>query len=169
LAILPILTAGDPRLRDKARKVRRIDDSVRKLIDDMAETMRVAHGVGLAATQVGVPLRVVVIEMPAEEEGEKPELKVLVNPQIVRRSREVLMDEACLSVPGFTGEVKRHEVVTVKALDRTGKEYRIKGEGLLAQALQHEMDHLDGRLYVDFAERVETPEEKAEREGQELP
>ena len=162
MAVRPILQIGDPRLRQKAKRVSRIDDSIQRLIDDLIDTMRAAQGVGLAATQVGVPLRIAVIELPpGEPEGPKPEVIVLINPQIVRTSGEELMDEACLSIPGFAGEIRRFRNVTVKALNRQGKEFRVKGTGLLAQALQHEIDHLDGVLYVDRAERVEKLEERA--------
>ena len=112
----------------------------------MIETMHAAPGVGLAAPQVGVPLRVIVIGMPEEEEI------VLINPQIVRRSGERLITEGCLSVPGYFGEVQRAQRVTVKGKDLSGKEIRIKAEELLAQALEHEIDHLNGLLYIDHLE-----------------
>jgi peptide deformylase len=161
VAIRPIRLAGDPVLRQKAKKVRVIDESVQKLIDDMIETMRDAPGVGLAANQVGVLLRVVVIEIPEEDdrpsaEGPRRELYTLINPQIVKRSGQRQLEEGCLSVPGYKAEVPRSVSVTVKGLDRTGKEIRIKAEdNLLAEALEHELDHLNGVLYIDHLESME--------------
>ena len=159
MAALEIRTLPDQVLRRKARKVGAIDGSIQKLIDDMIDTMRANSGVGLAAPQVGVPLRIVVIEMPGEE------VITLINPQIVKRQGERVVDEACLSVPGYQGEINRSVIVKVKAQDRRGKEIRIKGEGLLAQALEHETDHLDGALYLDH---VESPD-KLRRLDQEMP
>jgi peptide deformylase len=130
-------------LRQKARRVSQVDRPIQKLIDDMIETMKKAPGVGLAAPQVGVPLRLAVIEVDDK-------ITVIVNPEIIKASGEVELDEGCLSVPGFWGRLNRAERVSIKALDRSGKEIRIRdAEGLFAQALQHEIDHLDGRLYVD--------------------
>jgi peptide deformylase len=126
--------------------VRFIDKSIQKLIDDMIETMYEASGVGLAANQVGVPLRVAVIHAPEQD------VVVLINPEMVRRSEEVEMEEACLSVPGYKGQVKRSVAVVVKGLNRKGKDIRIKADGLVAHALQHELDHLNGILYVDRLE-----------------
>lgn len=159
MAVLEIRTLPDQVLRRRARKVSAIDGSIQKLIDDMIDTMRANSGVGLAAPQVGVPLRIVVIEMPGEE------VITLINPQIVKRQGERVVDEACLSVPGYQGEINRSVIVKVKAQDRRGKEIRIKGDGLLAQALEHETDHLNGTLYID---RVESPD-KLRRLDQELP
>jgi len=149
MAVLPILTYPNPLLRYKARRVRNIDGSIQRLIGDMIETMHHAQGVGLAAPQVGVPLRVAVIELPGEKTIS------LVNPQIVKRSGERMVEEGCLSVPGYRGEIKRSLRVTVKGLDRSGREVRLKGEGLLAQALEHEIDHLNGTLYIDHLESLE--------------
>jgi len=143
MTIQRIRTLPDPVLRQKAKRVASIDGSIQKLIDDMVETMRAASGVGLAAPQIGVPLRIVVIEMP--EEG----VITLINPQIIKRQGEREVEEACLSVPGYQGEVKRSVTVKVKAQNRQGKEIRLKGEGLLAHALEHELDHLAGVLYID--------------------
>lgn len=141
--IRPILVVGNPVLRQKAKKVSQVDRTLQKLIDDMIETMKKAPGVGLAAPQVGVPLRLAVIEVDDK-------ITVIVNPEIIKSSGEVELDEGCLSVPGFWGQVNRAERVSVKALDRNGKELRIRdAEGLFAQALQHEIDHLDGHLYID--------------------
>ena len=149
MAVLPLCSRHDPALRRKAKKVPRIDDSIQRLIDDMIDTMRAASGVGLAAPQIGVSLRIAVIEVPGED------VIVLINPEIVKLGGERLLTEACLSVPGYYGEITRSEWVKVKALDRNGREFRVKGEGLLAQALEHEMDHLKGTLYVDHLESTE--------------
>lgn len=149
MAVLPIRIVPDPILRRKAKRVRSIDGSIQKLINDMRETMHSASGVGLAAPQVGVPLRVIVIDIPEQEEIS------LVNPEIVRRKGERLVNEGCLSVPGYIGEVKRSESVTVKGRDQTGKEIRIKAEELLAQALEHEINHINGILYIDQLESID--------------
>jgi peptide deformylase len=150
MAVLPLTKMNDPVLHQKAKRVRRIDDSIQKLIDDMIETM---HGVGgaagLAAPQVGVPLQVIVVEMPEDE------LVTLINPEIVRCSEEYEVMEGCLSLPGYRGKIKRWESVTVKGRDRNGKEVRLKAEGLLAQALQHEVDHINGVVYIDHLESKE--------------
>ena len=146
MANLTIRVLPDPVLRQKAKKVTSMDKSVQRLIDDMIETMHVACGVGLAAPQVGVSLRICVIEMPDEE------VITLINPEIIERKGERFIDEACLSVPGYQGEIKRSVAVKVKALDRKGKEIRLKGDELLAQALEHEIDHLNGVLYIDHIE-----------------
>ncbi len=160
MAVLQIRTLPDPVLRQKAKRVNKIDGSIQKLIDDMIDTMRANSGVGLAAPQIGVSLRIAVIEMPEEE------VITLINPQVIRRKGECVLVEACLSVPGYQGEIKRSVTVKVKAQDRQGKEIRLKGEELLAQALEHETDHLNGTLYIDH---VESPEKLFEiiREGEE--
>ncbi len=165
MAILPIRMAGDPVLRQKAKKVRTIDASIQKLIDDMIETMRDAPGVGLAGNQVGVPLRVAVIEVPEEtEEGEDDaprepparQLYTLINPQIVKRSGRRRLEEGCLSLPGYKAELTRSVSVTVKGLSRDGREVRIKAQdNLLAEALEHEIDHLNGVLYIDHLETLD--------------
>lgn len=150
MAILPIRSLPDPVLRRKAKRVGIIGNSVQKLIDDMLETMHAVPGrVGLAAPQVGVSLRVIVIGIPEEEDI------VLINPELVRTKGEQLVDEGCLSLQGYVAEIKRAESVTVKGLDRNGKKIRIKGDGLLAQALQHEIDHLNGTIYVDHLESTD--------------
>ena len=133
-------------LRQKAKRVPTIDGSIQRLIDDMIETMQQTGGVGLAAPQVGVSLRVVVLQMPDEEPI------AIVNPEIVKRSGEREVMEGCLSLPCYFGEIKRSESVTVKGRDRQGKPIRIKATGLLAQALEHELDHLNGKLYIDHIE-----------------
>ena len=163
-----ILTAEAPVLRQKAKRVTKYDQALRTLIDDMFETMGSAHGVGLAAPQVGVPLRVVVIEIPADEEAGTPSARyVLCNPEIVKAIGEATEEEGCLSLPGYVGEVTRAEVVTVKGYNAEGKPVRVKGDGLLARALQHEIDHLDGVLFVDRLESLDklrrVGEEQAER------
>jgi peptide deformylase len=143
MAVLPIRVLPDPVLRQKSKRIRYIDGSLHQLIGNMLETMHAAPGVGLAAPQVGILLRVIVIGIPGEED------RVLINPEIVRRTGERLVDEGCLSIPGYIGQIKRAEVVTVKGLDQNGKKIRIKAEELLAQALEHEIDHLNGVLYID--------------------
>ena len=148
MSLLHLRTIPDPALRQKARRVTRIDDALQRLIDDMIDTMREANGVGLAANQVGVLQRVVVIEVP-EEEGL---VRVLINPEIVRREGERTVEEGCLSIPGYRGELPRSVKVRARALDRDGKPIRIKAEGLLAQALEHETDHINGTLYIDHLE-----------------
>jgi peptide deformylase len=148
LAILPIVRAGAPVLREKARRVRTIDNSIHRLIEDMWETMYDAPGVGLAAPQIGVPLRVVVIDV--REPHHEP--VALINPEIVKRSGERQCDEGCLSVPGFRGEITRSVKVLARGLDpNTGKEIRIRAENdLMAEALEHEIDHVNGILYIDY-------------------
>jgi peptide deformylase len=148
MVIRRIFTADEPMLREKAKKVSHFDASLHRLLDDLLETMRDAPGIGLAANQIGVPLRVAVIEL-------EEKVTELINPQIVRASGEVIDWEGCLSIPGFVAEVKRAAKVTVKAQDRHGKEFRIKGEELFARALQHEIDHLNGILYIDYLESLE--------------
>lgn len=164
MAVRPIVVAGVPVLRQKAKRVSRFDRNLQVLIEDMIETMRAAPGVGLAAPQIGVPLRVVVIEVDDV-------VTILVNPEVVKALGEEELDEGCLSVPGYWGRIKRAESVVVKARDRFGKEIRIKGDGLLGQALQHETDHLNGLLYIDHPGVLESlrrsrPEQTREpREG----
>jgi peptide deformylase len=146
MAVRVIRVLPDPVLRQKAKKVTNIDKSVQRLIDDMIETMRAAPGVGLAAPQIGVPLRVVVIEIPGDE------VMALINPEIAKRHGDRMVQEGCLSIPGYQGEVKRSVWVKVKARDRQGRNIRLKGEELMAQALEHEIDHINGVLYVDHVE-----------------
>lgn len=154
MVIRKIRHLPDEVLRRKAKKVTTIDRATQRLIDDMVETMHAASGVGLAAPQVGVSRRVIVLQMPAEDE-KKPELIVMVNPELVKGSEEGEVQEACLSVPGYLGQIKRFATVTVKGLDRRGRPIRVRATGLMAQVLQHELDHLDGKLYID---RIESPE-----------
>jgi len=143
----PIVRYGKPGLQSKAAPVEAFDTDLNRLIDDMVETMYAAPGVGLAAPQVGVPLRVCVIDLSVGKRG--GELFALVNPEFVERDGMQLEDEGCLSVPGFTAIVPRPARVVVRARDRHGAERTIEGTGLLARALQHELDHLDGRLFLD--------------------
>ncbi len=149
MAVLQIRTLPDPVLRQKAKKVTKIDASIKRLIDDMIDTMRAASGAGLAAPQIGVSLRIAVIELPDEE------VITLINPQVIKRIGARILEEGCLSVPGYRGEIKRSVTVKVKAQDRQGKEFRLKAEELLAQALEHEIDHLNGVLYIDHLEGSE--------------
>src|SRR5215207_9523381 len=148
--IRPIVVVGHPVLRQKAKRVTQVDRAIQRLIDDMIETMRAAPGVGLAAPQVGIPLRIAVIEVDEN-------VTVIINPEIVKIAGEHELDEGCLSVPGFWGRLNRAERVSVKAQDRSGREQRIRdAEGLFAQALQHEIDHLDGHLYIDRMESLDS-------------
>jgi peptide deformylase len=148
VVIRRILTVEEPMLREKTKKVTHFDASLHRLLDDLLETMRDAPGIGLAANQVGVPLRVAVIEL-------EEKVTELVNPQIVRSGGEILDWEGCLSIPGFVAEVTRAAKVTVKAQDRNGRQFRIKADALFARALQHEIDHLNGILYIDYLESLE--------------
>ena len=145
--IRPILRYGDRGLTAPALPVTRFDAELHRLIDDMVETMYAAPGVGLAATQIGIPLRIFVIDLSI---GQKSgELIALVNPEFVQRDGLQIEEEGCLSVPGFNATVVRPSRVVVKGTDRDGDERTIEGNGLLARAFQHEMDHLDGKLFVD--------------------
>ena len=146
MTIRQLRALPDPTLRQKAKRVSTIGSSIQHLIDDMVETMQQAKGVGLAAPQVGVSLRVVVLQMPGEEPI------TIINPQIVKRNGEREVSEACLSVPGYAGEIKRSVSVTVKGRDRQGKAIRLRATDLMAQALEHELDHLNGALYIDHIE-----------------
>lgn len=143
----PILRLGDSILTEPTRPVDHITPEIEKLIDDMIETMYAAPGIGLAAPQVGVPLRIFVIDLSV---GRDPAgLSVMINPEFVEREGMQLEEEGCLSVPGFTATVARPKRVVVRGLDRQGEEHRVEGTGLLARALQHEMDHLQSCLFVD--------------------
>jgi peptide deformylase (EC 3.5.1.88) len=163
MAILDIVTFPDPFLRLKAKQVTKFDAELQTLIENMFETMRAAPGVGLAAPQIGESVRLVVVEYTEDEdENAKPKKYVLINPEIVKRSEETVTDlEGCLSLPGLVGSVERHQSVTVKAKNRFGKPLKIEAEEWLARIFQHEIDHLDGVLYIDRAEEVfePTPEE----------
>ncbi len=173
MTVRKIVTPPNPTLRRKALKVRAFGPSLQTLIDDMIETMRVAPGVGLAAPQVDTSQRVIVVEYaePSEDPDTpaKPaKLYAVVNPEIARTSNEtVLGNEACLSLPGFMGEVERYESVTVKGLDRHGNDFKLKPKGFLARIFQHEIDHLNGVLFIDHATEVWRIEEMAA--GEDLP
>jgi peptide deformylase len=147
LLLRPILRYGERPLHTPAEPVTRFDDDLRHLVGDMIETMYGAPGIGLAATQIGIPLRIFVIDLSV---GRNPnELIVMVNPEFVERHGAQLEEEGCLSVPGFNATVLRPARVVVKGLDRNGQPQQIEGQGLLARAFQHEMDHLDGRVFLD--------------------
>ena len=175
MAVLPILTAESPILRHKSRPVKAFDGDLQSLVEDMLETLWQANGLGLAAPQVGVLKRLIVIEMPTEGSGEDDKAEprprrrlVLVNPEITSREGEELDEEGCLSIPGYAGQVKRATAVTVRAQTIKGKRTRLTADGLLARALQHEIDHLDGVLYIDRVEKAEdirklAPEERWDR------
>jgi peptide deformylase len=147
MAIRSILHYPDPRLRQKAAPVTTFTPAIRKLVDDMAETMYAAPGVGLAATQIGEPHRIFLVDIAGEDEPSK--LHVFVNPEIVKTEGERCAAEGCLSFPGITEEIKRAATVTVRALDKEGQPFELSAEGLLAVAIQHENDHLDGVLMID--------------------
>jgi len=167
MALLPILTYPDPRLHTVAQPVQAVDARIQQLIADMFETMYEAHGIGLAATQVNVHERLIVIDI---SEGRDQPL-VLINPEIIWASPEKkINDEGCLSVPGIYDGVERHERVHVRALDADGKEQLIEAEGLLAICIQHEMDHLMGKVFVEYLSplkrnRIKTKMLKSQREA----
>ncbi|SET69019.1 peptide deformylase [Thalassotalea agarivorans] len=168
MAILPVLRFPDERLRTKATNVEQIDDKIRRIVEDMLETMYAEKGVGLAATQVDVHKRIVVMDV--SEEGNDP--KVFINPEIIKKSEETFInEEGCLSVPGCYAKVTRHERVTVKALDKDGKEFTLDGDELLSICIQHELDHLAGVLFVDYLsplkrKRIQTKLDKEARLAQ---
>ncbi len=169
MSLRTIITAEDSRLRQRARKVRSISPALQTLIDDMIETMRAAPGVGLAATQLAVGQRVIVVEYREDEADAEAPLKLfaVVNPDISHRSNEMVNGvEGCLSIPGYAGDVERHTWVTVKGLNRHGRPFRLKARGWLARIFQHEIDHLDGVLFIDRATRVWKPEPEPEASGQ---
>jgi peptide deformylase len=150
MSLLPILRYPDPRLHTVAARVHRIDDKIRQLIKDMADTMYAAPGVGLAATQVDVHLRVIVIDVSETHD----QLRVFVNPEIVAATGESDCEEGCLSVPGVYEKVTRAERITVRALDAEGREFILEADGLLAVCIQHEMDHLEGKVFVEKLSRL---------------
>jgi peptide deformylase len=161
VAVRPILSFEQPVLREKAKKVARVDTSIQKLLDDLAETMLDAPGAGLAANQIGVPLRVCVVK------GDENQIWGLVNPVIVKSAGSQVGYEGCLSKPGWVGEVERYEAVVVKGLNRRGKAVRIKSTGFTARAFQHELDHLDGVLFTDRLTRLDTLRRVEDLEGEE--
>jgi len=167
MAIREIVTVPEPVLRRKAQKVTKFDDNLQTLIDDMVETMREAPGVGLAAPQIGVLEQIIVVEYYEKEEDEEREdaeaapkrLYVLVNPEITRTSTETVSGpEGCLSIPGYLGEVERHEAITVKGQNRRGQPVTLKLKDWTARIFQHEIDHLSGVLFTDRATKVWKPE-----------
>jgi peptide deformylase len=153
MAIRPILSMENPILRQKAKRIKHIDKSLDPMIQDMIDTMHDAPGIGLAAPQIGIPLRLMIIEI-------EDELTTLINPEIVKTQGEWEPEEGCLSIPGYVANVKRAWAVTVKAKNRQGRDVRLKGEGLFGQALQHEIDHLDGILYTDKATNIRYADEE---------
>ena len=150
MAIRKILHYPDPRLRRQGLPVDTVDDEIRTLIDDMAETMYQAPGMGLAAPQIDVSKRILVIDISEA----RNDLRVFVNPELLTQEGEQTMEEGCLSVPGVYEEVTRAEKVTVRALGRDGKPFELEADGLLAACVQHEIDHLDGKLFVDYLSRL---------------
>ena len=172
MALRKIVTLPDPVLRRKAHVVTTFDKNLQTLIDDMVETMRDAPGVGLAATQIGLSDRLIVVEYYEKEEDENEEnddapkkVWAVLNPEIVKVSEEMVMGvEGCLSIPGLLGEVERHAEIHVKGLNRHGKPMKIKAKGWLARIFQHEIDHLNGVLFPDLATRVWQPQQAVEEE-----
>ena len=150
MALLPLLRYPDPRLHQRAARVARVDDKIRKLINDMAETMYAAPGIGLAATQVDVHLRVIVIDVAETHD----QLRVFINPELIAASGEADCEEGCLSVPGVYEKVRRAEHISVRALDAEGRTYTLEADGLLAVCIQHEMDHLQGKVFVEHLSQL---------------
>jgi len=161
VAVRPILNFDQPVLREKAKRVSRVDTSIQRLMDDLAETMLAAPGAGLAAPQIGVGLRVAVIK------GDDNQIWALANPEIVKHDGVQVGYEGCLSYPGWVGEVARHETVVVKGRNRRGKEVRIKSSGFTARAFQHEIDHLDGILFIDRLTNLDTLRRVEDLQGEE--
>ncbi len=166
MAVLKVLSFPDKRLRTKAKHVEIVDDGVRAIMDDMLETMYEAPGIGLAATQVDIHQQIVVIDISEE----KNEPLYLVNPEITAKAGKSISEEGCLSVPEYYAEVERAETVTVKALGHDGKPFELEADGLLAVCIQHEMDHLKGKLFVDYLsplkqQRVKKKLEKMAKQG----
>lgn len=165
MAVLNVLTFPDERLRTKAQPVVEVNDEIKQIVDDMFETMYAENGVGLAATQVDIHKRIVVIDVSENKE----QSYVLINPEIIKKNEETMVnEEGCLSVPTCYAKVDRHTQVTVRALDRDGNEFELDGEELLAICIQHELDHLNGILFVDYLsplkrKRIQTKLEKEAR------
>jgi peptide deformylase len=170
MTLRKIVTLPEPVLRRKAHPVTRFDKDLQTLIDDMVETMREAPGVGLAAPQIGLSERLIVVEYYEREEDEDVEnaprrVWAMINPEIVKASEEILVGvEGCLSIPNLVGEVERHAAIQVKGLNRHGKPFKVKAEGWLARIFQHEIDHLNGVLFTDRATRVWQPPQEVEPE-----
>ncbi|MFP5440106.1 MAG: peptide deformylase [Gammaproteobacteria bacterium] len=160
MALLEILEFPDPRLRTRAAPVEQVDDALRALIDDMFETMYAAPGIGLAATQVNVHKRLLVIDIS----DEKNQPMVFINPEFEPISGEQEYNEGCLSVPGYYDNVTRHDRIRVRALDRLGQPFELEADGLLSVCIQHEMDHLDGKLFVDYLSRLKRDRVKTKLE-----
>ena len=167
MAVLEILHFPDPRLRTKAQPVGKVDESIRRVVDDMLETMYAAPGIGLAATQVNVPWRLLVLDV--SEDRSAP--RCFINPQIVARDGDEEMEEGCLSVPGVYDRVRRAERIRVRALDRDGQPFELDADGLLAVCIQHEIDHLDGKLFVDYLSTLKRQRirKKLEKEARQVP
>ena len=166
MAILEILQYPDPRLTMPAERVEKIDAGIRKLVDDMVETMYAAPGVGLAAIQVDRPLQIIVIDVS----DDRSDLRVFINPEITRREGVAVNQEGCLSVPGIYDNVERAESVTVTALDRNGSRFTLNASGLLATCIQHELDHLEGKIFVELLSdlkqnRIRTKLKKRQRKA----
>jgi len=170
MTLRTIVTLPDPVLKRKAHTVSKFDKNLQTLLDDMVETMREAPGVGLAAPQVGISERIIVVEYFEREEDEQVEdapkkVWAIINPEIVKSSGEMVMGvEGCLSIPGLVGEVERHEQVLVKGMNRHGKLMKVKAKGWLARIFQHEIDHVNGILFTERAVRVWQPQEEVEQE-----
>ena len=150
MALLPILQYPDERLHRVARPVTAVDGKIKQIIKNMAETMYAAPGIGLAAIQVDVPLRIIVIDSSPSHD----DLRVFINPEIIQRSGTSTFDEGCLSVPGIYEKVPRADRITVRALDGDGKSFDLNADGLLAVCIQHEIDHLDGKVFVEYLSRL---------------
>lgn len=163
MALRTIIHYPDPRLRQVAKPVATVDDDIRRLVDDMAETMYAAPGIGLAAIQINVAQRVVVIDLSET----RNQLQVFINPQILERDGLQVYEEGCLSVPGIYDEVERARHIRVRALDRDGNPFEIEAEGLLATCIQHEIDHLDGKVFVDYLSRLKQSRIRKKLEKQE--
>jgi len=151
MSLLEIRKFPDPVLKKKAEPVAAVDDEIRKLMDDMAETMYASFGIGLAAPQVGVSKRVIVVDVSPRDEIRESQLIALANPQIIKSEGSEEFEEGCLSLPGFTSVVERPSKITISAMDREGRDVIMEADGILAIALQHEMDHLEGTLILDHA------------------
>ncbi len=164
MSILEVLKYPDDRLRTKAKPIEKVDDAIRQIIDDMFETMYHDEGIGLAATQVNIHQQIITIDI----EGDKQDQVVLINPEVLASSGETGIEEGCLSIPGCRGLVPRKETITVKALDRNGKAFTLEANELLAICIQHEIDHLNGVLFVDYLsplkrQRIKQKMEKQQR------
>lgn len=163
MALRTILHYPDPRLRQVAQPVAKVDDEIRLLVDDMAETMYAAPGIGLAAVQINVVQRVVVIDLSETRNA----LQVFINPEILQREGKQVFEEGCLSVPGIYDEIERAQHIRVRALDRAGQPFELDAVGLLATCIQHEIDHLDGKVFVDYLSRLKQTRIRKKIEKQE--